>query len=256
MVPPVKRTLFAQDYNEDELIRPVYNNNDRKAFRDLQRTPPESPLAKFNHPADVVSPSTRSESSHEQSSTDSTPEPDSPVLTLPSRWERFSMIPDGLGMKRALIRALNTDQAMEITCTFNPAKLVYMQHVRFALGGAHQFPSEWEDSPKSIQAAWGTHMSTPEQPGLPDWAALNLPIAPTYRFELKVVTLEYTVRRIARLAFSSWNAILAKELLLWAERINPLARRLDHPFLPPISGPPTPTGHLRYSIPELESDEE
>ena len=48
-----------------------------------------------------------------------------------------------------------------------------MQHVRFALGGAHQFPPEWEDSPKAIQAVWGTHMSTPEQPGLPDWAALK-----------------------------------------------------------------------------------
>ena len=119
------------------LLIAIHQNNDRKALRDLQRTPPASPLAKFNRAADIISvrdslcmpvpelstffkPSTRSESSHEQHSTESTPEPDNPILTLSTRWDSFPRIPDGLGTKRTLIRALDTGQAMEeITCTFN-----------------------------------------------------------------------------------------------------------------------------------------
>ncbi|KAF8218078.1 hypothetical protein K438DRAFT_1952929 [Mycena galopus ATCC 62051] len=171
--------------------------------------------------------------------------------TLPSRWDPCPMIPDGLTSKRNYIRNLKTDQALEeITCSFNAGRLVYMQHVRFAIGGTNKFPPEWQDSPKAIQSTWGAHTVTPENPGIPEWAALSTPNALVYRFESKVVTLEYAVGRIARLACSSWNASSANELLRWAEQIIPGAKRIEHPFLPPIGG--SSTG--RYALPELDED--
>ncbi|KAJ7312774.1 hypothetical protein DFH08DRAFT_821937 [Mycena albidolilacea] len=251
MPPPLNRVLFAQDLMEDEPIRPVYHNDDQKAARDLLRTPPGSPLDKIsacsnaginNFSAKIEPPphnlSIQSSPDSPGSDSDDSSDNAESVPTLPTHWPVFPKIPDGLAVERHRIRELNIDQALEeVTCAFNAAKLVYMQQVRFSLGGRHQFSAEWEDSLKAVQAVWGPGTTASSDDGLPDWAALCIPNGLTYRFEIRVVSLDYAVGRIARLARSSWNALEANDLLKWAEHINPLARRLEHPFRPPISGP-------------------
>ncbi|KAJ7847004.1 hypothetical protein B0H14DRAFT_2583852 [Mycena olivaceomarginata] len=161
--------------------------------------------------------------------------------------------PDGFRGARKYIRGLNSDQAVEeMTCTFNAAKMVYLQHVRFALGGNHKFSSTRELSPKAIQAVWGPTTATAENPGLPDWVELSNIHGSTPSFQIKTVALDYAVGRIARLARSSWNAISANDLLEWAEhvgsvpyslslltdsyQIDPAAIRIEHPYLPRIYG--------------------
>lgn len=85
------------------------------------------------------------------------------------------------------------------------AKLVYLQHVRFFIGNA--FPPALQFSPKAIQAVWGPHLATPENPGPPEWVELAKSTNGRSSSATNTVTLEYAVGRIARLACSSWNAI-------------------------------------------------
>jgi hypothetical protein len=86
--------------------------------------------------------------------------------------------------------------------------MVYLQHVRFALGGNHQFSGARAVSPKAIQAVWGPSMATADNPGLPDWVELSKIHGSAPAFQIRIVALDYAVGRIARLARSSWNAIL------------------------------------------------
>ncbi|KAJ7699166.1 hypothetical protein B0H14DRAFT_2649231 [Mycena olivaceomarginata] len=129
------------------------------------------------------------------SESDSSSDDSERVPTLPTRWPVFPKIPNGLAINRHCIRELNTNQALEeITCVFNG-----------------------EDSPKAVQAVWGPGTVTSSDDGLPDWAALCIPNRLTYRFEIRVVSLDYAVGRIVRLARSSWNTLGANDLLKWAE---------------------------------------
>lgn len=99
--------------------------------------------------------------------------------------------------------------------------MVYMQHVRFAIGGLHKFSPQREESPKAIQAVWGPGMATPENPGPPAWVELSKSKeGPTLPFEVRVVTLNYAVGRIARLACSSWNAVLVSYRFIAAFSID------------------------------------
>ncbi|KAJ7830565.1 hypothetical protein B0H14DRAFT_2593231 [Mycena olivaceomarginata] len=159
--------------------------------------------------------------------------PDSASSATPDPW----LPPDGFRGAPKYIEDLDSHQAVEeMTCTFNMAKMVYLQHVRFALGGNHQFSGARAVSPKAIQAVWGPSMATADNPELPDWVELSKIHGSAPAFQIRIVALNYAVGRIARLARSSWNAILANDLLEWAEHIDPAAIRIEHPYLPRIYG--------------------
>ncbi|KAJ7716927.1 hypothetical protein B0H16DRAFT_1740898 [Mycena metata] len=145
---------------------------------------------------------------------------------------------DGFNDSWELLKGMNADQAgEEITCMFLTAKMVYVQLVRFA-PHAHR----WNHSPKAIQAVWDPSLATPENPDTPGWVELAKTQEETPPFKINIVALDYAAGRIARLARSSWNAIISNDLLQWAEYVSPLSHsnfvsgRIEHPWLPPIHG--------------------
>lgn len=87
------------------------------------------------------------------------------------------------------------------------AKMVYVQLVRFA-PRAHR----WNHSPKAIQAVWDPSLATPENPDTPGWVELAKTQEETPPFKINIVALDYAAGRIARLARSSWNAIIVSQI--------------------------------------------
>ncbi|KAK7006466.1 hypothetical protein R3P38DRAFT_3214519 [Favolaschia claudopus] len=201
LVPPLRRTLFAQDvFHEDDPIRPVYANTMELPDK---YSPPASPLAsrqkkKFSGserkplPTQIYKPSRRGSGAKQPPSSPSS-------FAVKSEQQVIEVV-------------------QQIWCKYNETHQLFVQYIQFALFRG--------DAPVSLSptAVFRTWQGSPTADDRPFWITINS----GDNTECRSVPEEFALGRAILLSKLRENLTVADELVQWAKKNHADPFRLEH----------------------------